>query len=120
MLKKREKILNKIICTKENIFTLLKDFYDPSIWRFICVNAQNTQNGFEVGYFFSKYGAFDEVSVFVFEISKDDQIGSIASFIPSAIMSEREIVDLFGIKIGEVEGGLYLDEDSQKTPLRRD
>jgi hypothetical protein len=33
-------------------------------------------------------------------------------------MSEMEVVDLFGLKINNVNKGLYLDETSTKTPLR--
>ena len=37
--------------------------------------------------------------------------------VPSAIISQRELVDMFDIEIEGSEKGLYLDEDSMQAPL---
>jgi NADH:ubiquinone oxidoreductase subunit C len=55
--------------------------------------------------------------VFFTDVKDSDTIPSITSIIPSAIVSQREIVDMFGIKVEDSESGFYLDEDSLQKPL---
>ena len=44
-------------------------------------------------------------------------IPSVVDIIPSAIISQREAVDMFGIEIEDSPKGLYLDKDSKQMPL---
>jgi NADH:ubiquinone oxidoreductase subunit C len=59
----------------------------------------------------------DEIVIFYDEIDYTQIIPSIVEIIPSAIISQRELVDMFGVSIEGSEKGLYLDEDSLQMPL---
>ncbi len=47
----------------------------------------------------------------------EDTIPSLVDILPSAIISQRELVDMFGLKVEDSSKGLYLDEDSLSAPL---
>lgn len=102
--------------------TLLEDlgaFYQPEQWHFLTLNGIDLGDGtLELQWIFSKYGVKDEVVLFYTLCSYDAMVPSVTPLIPSASMGEREVVDLFGIRIAGAKPGLYLDEDSQPTPLR--
>ncbi|WP_331775354.1 NADH-quinone oxidoreductase subunit C [Sulfurospirillum sp. 1612] len=98
----------------------IQDFYDPKIWHFVCLNADDIKGRCKLQWIFSKYLSDSEYQIFTTTISYDTIVPSIMDIIPSAIMSEREVVDLFGIDIQGIDKGLYLDESSQKYPLRGD
>lgn len=110
-------IKNKI--SLENIVEEIRKFYDYKIWHFLTLNGVALEeNKLEVQWIFSKYEALDEIVVFYVEINYEDKIPSIVDFLPSAIMSQRELVDMFGIEVEDSEKGLYLDADSTQAPLR--
>lgn len=110
--------MKKIQSSLENIVNDLKAFYDVKIWSFLTLNGVKIdEESTEIQWIFSKYFAVDEVVVFYIEVKQDDLIPSIVDFIPSAIISQREIVDMFGIIVENSEKGLYLDEDSEQMPL---
>ena len=95
------------------------DFYDPKVWNFLTVNAIDLgEGGIELQWIFAKYGAKDEIVCFYAVSDYETEVPSLVPLIPSAFMGEREIVDLFGLKVEGAEPGLYLDEDSLQTPLR--
>ena len=95
-------------------------FYDPYIWHFVTLNGTHTQSGCQLQWIFSKYNSADEYVVFEAIVSYDAIIPTIKDIIPSAIMSEMEVVDLFGLNIENTAQGLYLDETSIKHPLKGD
>jgi len=66
---------------------------------------------------FSRYESLDDVVIYYAEIERGEVVPSIVDIVPSAIISQREIVDLFGVKIEGSAKGLYLDEDSLQMPL---
>ena len=102
--------------------TLMKDlgaFYEPHTWHFLTLNGIDLGDGkIELQWIFSKYGARDEVVIYYAISDFETPAPSIVSLIPSSIMGEREVVDMFGLTIEGAEKGLYLDEDSLSMPLR--
>lgn len=102
--------------------TLLNDigaFYIPKEWHFLSVNGIDLGEGkIELQWIFSKYGVKDEVVIYYALSDYETPVPSIVPLIPSSIMGEREIVDMFGLTVEGAERGLYLDEDSLPHPLR--
>jgi NADH:ubiquinone oxidoreductase subunit C len=110
--------MQKIEVTLENVREKILEFYDEKKWHFITLNGVALEeNRVEVQWMFSKYEALDEVIIFYAEIEYKDIVPSIVDIIPSAIISQREIVDMFGVKVEGSLKGLYLDEDSLQMPL---
>lgn len=96
----------------------IKDFYEPREWHFLTLNGVALgQETLEVQWIFSRYEALDDVVIYFSKISYDTLIPSIVDIIPSAIISQRELVDMFGVEVEGSEKGLYLDEDSMQKPL---
>jgi NADH:ubiquinone oxidoreductase subunit C len=111
--------MTKIETNLEHFLHDIETFYDYTAWFFTTVNCvELDSDSVEIQYIFSKYRTIDETVVYFMSIPYDAIVPSISSLIPSAIMSEREIVDLFGISIEGIEKGLYLDSDSEQTPLK--
>jgi NADH:ubiquinone oxidoreductase subunit C len=111
--------MKKIESTLENIKEDIKDFYDYKVWHFITLNGVALEDDMlEVQWIFSKYDAMDESVIYFVKISYDDLVPSVEDIIPSSIISQRELVDMFGINIEDSQKGLYLDEDSMQMPLR--
>lgn len=94
-------------------------FYEPHQWHFLSVNGIDLGEGkIELQWIFSKYGVKDEIVIYYAISDYETPVPSLVSMIPSSIMGEREIVDMFGLKVEGAERGLYLDEDSLQHPLR--
>lgn len=104
----------------ENLKDSIKEFYDPRTWHFVTLNASDIGGICKLQWIFTKYETKEELKVFECDVPFDSTIPSVADIIPSAIMSEMEVVDLFGLKIDDVKSGLYLDETSVQTPLKED
>lgn len=110
--------MQKIQVQVSEIVEKIREFYEPSKWHFLTLNGVDLgENTLEVQWIFSKYEALDEVILFYSEIAYTQEIPSIVDLIPSAIISQREMVDMFGVKIKGSPKGLYLDEDSMQSPL---
>lgn len=110
--------MKKIETTLQNVVEDIKDFYDEKMWQFLTLNGVKLdESTTEIQWIFSKYNTLNEVIVFFAPVTNDDIIPSITDIIPSAIISQREIIDMFGIKVADSTGGLYLDEDSPHAPL---
>lgn len=113
--------MTKIETALDSLIRDIGMFYKADAWHFITVNGIDLGEGkIELQWIFSRYGVKDEVVVYYLISDYETPIPSIVGLIPSAIMGEREIVDLFGLKIDNIEHGLYLDEDSLPHPLRRE
>ncbi len=98
----------------------IKNFYDPSKYHFITINAIDFGNGkVNLKYFFSKYDTMEEPIAFSLDVTYEDTIPTITDIIPSAWISEAELADLFGLKIEGAQKGLFLEPDSPPAPLRR-
>lgn len=110
--------MKKIKVTLDSIRDEIKEFYDYKTWHFLTLNGVALEdNKMEVQWIFSKYEAMDEIVIYFAEIKYTDIIPSIEDIIPSAIISQRELVDMFGVEVEGSKKGLYLDEDSKSAPL---
>lgn len=111
--------MRKIETTFETLLADIEAFYDPKQWHFLSVNGVDLGEGkIELQWIFSKYGVMDEIVIYFTLSDYETPVPSVVSLIPSAIMGEREIVDMFGLKVDGAERGLYLDKDSSQHPLR--
>ena len=110
--------MQKIKVSIDSIKDKIQEFYHEKIWHFLTINGVLLEeNKIEVQWIFSKYEAMDEIIIFYTQINHNDIVPSIVDIIPSAIISQRELVDMFGIDIENSPKGLYLDEDSEQMPL---
>ncbi len=110
--------MKKVEVTLQNVKEKIAEFYDERLWHFITLNGVALEEQkTEVQWMFSKYEALDDVVVYFAEINQDDVVPSIVDIIPSAIISQRELVDMFGIEVEDSSKGLYLDKDSLSMPL---
>ena len=108
----------KIKVNLENVVDKIKEFYDEKVWHFITLNGVALEDEkIEVQWMFSKYESLDDVVVYYAEINQEDIVPSLVDIIPSAIISQRELVDMFGIEVDGSSKGLYLDKDSLQMPL---
>lgn len=112
-------MINQIEITLETIKTTIKSFYDYKSHHLVCINATDIgENIVKLQWIFSVYNKKDEWTIFVCNVSYGTCIPSITQIVPAAIMSEMEIVDLFGLDVENTKKGLYLDERSPDAPLR--
>ena len=113
--------MTKIETTLENLLQDIGGFYAPERYHFLTVNGIDVgERKIELQWIFAHYGVKDDITIFFTIIPYDAPVPSVRSLIPSAYLSEMEIVDLFGLKIEGAQKGLYLDHDSMPTPLRRE
>lgn len=109
-----EKIKTKLEYIKHDI----EKFYDKKVWHFLTLNGvQIDARTTEIQWIFTKYGEIDYTKIFYVYVTKDDIVPCVASILPSALISQMEIVDMFGVEIQNTSKGLYLDEDSLDKPL---
>lgn len=102
----------------DKVYEEIERFYKPREWHFLTLNGVALdEETLEVQWIFSRYEALDDVVIYFSHISYDTLIPSIVDIIPSAIISQRELVDMFGVDVEGSEKGLYLDEDSMQKPL---
>ncbi len=110
--------MKKVEVTLKNVVNVIREFYKPTKHHFLTLNGLAIdENTTEIQWIFSKYNSQDHITVFYTNVKEDDLIPSITQIIPSAIISQREIVDMFGLKVEDSQSGLYLDEDSLQKPL---
>ncbi|MFY9141718.1 NADH-quinone oxidoreductase subunit C [Sulfuricurvum sp.] len=111
--------MTKLATTLPNLIADIGAFYKPKKWHFLTVNGIDLGEGkIELQWIFSKYGTKDEVVIYYALSDYETPVPSVVALIPSAFMGEREIVDMFGLKVEGAARGLYLDEDSLQHPLR--
>lgn len=112
--------MKKIETSLESVVEDITKFYDARVWEFITINGVKIDEKYtQIQWIFSKYFSKDTIVIFYTDIEDTKTIPSINHLIPSAIISQREIVDMFGIKVENSAKGLYLDEDSISMPLSR-
>ena len=113
--------MTKIETTLATLTRDIEAFYLPREWHFLSINGIDLGEGkIELQWIFSKYGVQDEVVIYYALSDYETPVPSLVSLIPSAFMGEREVVDMFGLRVEGAERGLYLDSDSQPHPLRRE
>lgn len=110
--------MQKIEVSLDTLRESIEKFYKPKESHFLTMNGVAIdEEQTEIQWIFSKYGEKDSIVMFYTLVNQDVLIPTIADIIPSAIISQREIVDMFGIEVEGSEKGLYLDEDSLQKPL---
>jgi NADH:ubiquinone oxidoreductase subunit C len=110
--------INKIEIKLEELYETIKGFYDSKKHHFLTLNGVAlSEEEIEIQWIFSQYEAQNQITLFYACVNNDEVIPSLVSLIPSAIISQREIVDMFDISIEDTQKGLYLDQDSLKAPL---
>ena len=110
--------MKKIETNLEKIINDIAAFYDEKVWLFVTLNGVKIdETHTQIQWIFSRYFAKDDIIIYYSNIEDSMTIPSITHIIPSAIISQREIVDMFGIKVEDTQKGLYLDEDSITMPL---
>ena len=110
-------MINKISTQLSAVKDDIEKFYDKKTWHFLTLNGVKIdETTTQIQWLFTKYGD-DDITMFYVDIKQDDIIPSLTDILPSAIISQREIVDMFGIEIEGSIKGLYLDEDSEQMPL---
>ena len=110
--------MNKKEITLDNLHNRINEFYDKTQYHFLTLNGVALdENTIEVQWIFTQYDNENEIIVFFAKVDQNDIIPSIVDLIPSAIISQRELVDMFGLSVEDTEKGLYLDEDSLQKPL---
>ena len=110
--------MTKIEVTLQSLKEKIADFYDEKIWHFITLNGVALEEEkTEVQWIFSRYETLDDIVIYFSVIKQNEVVPSIVDIIPSASISQRELVDMFGIEVENSSSGLYLDEDSLSMPL---
>ena len=110
--------MKKIETSLENVRETIKEFYKEREWHFLTLNGVALDDEkLEVQWIFSRYESQDDIIIYNCIISYRDIVPSVVDIIPSAIISQRELVDMFGIEVEGSDKGLYLDEDSMQAPL---
>ncbi|NOQ29589.1 MAG: NADH dehydrogenase FAD-containing subunit [Helicobacteraceae bacterium] len=110
--------MNKIEVTLQNVVEKITKFYDPTTTHFLTLNGVAIdETKTEIQWIFADYMKLNDNTVFYVVVDQEDVVPSIVEVIPSAIMSQREVVDMFGIEVQNSAKGLYLDEDSLQKPL---
>lgn len=113
--------MQKINTTLEHVYNDIQEFYDPRAWHFLTLNGIDAgEKGVILQWIFSQYGQKDMILIFELTCSYESRVPSMVTLIPSAFLSEREVVDMFGLHVEGATPGLYLDKDSKPSPLRRD
>lgn len=110
--------MQKIKLEITDIYEEIEKFYEPKKWHFVTLNALAINDKeVELQWIFSAYKDA-QLIVFFATCGYETNVASIESLIPSATIAQKEVVDMFGIKIEQTPKGLYLDDDSLAHPLR--
>jgi Ni,Fe-hydrogenase III component G len=111
-------MIKKQQSTLQTIVQDIEQFYDEKKHHFLTLNGVKIDDEtIEVQWIFCKYGQTDTTMIFFVLVQKDEVVPSITHILPSAIISQRELVDMFGLEVENSQKGLYLDEDSLQAPL---
>ena len=111
-------MINRKQTSLETVVEDIKKFYHKEQHHFLTLNGLKIdEETTQVQWIFSTYGEVDEITMFYVDVKQYEVIPSVVEILPSAIISQREIVDMFGLDVEGSTKGLYLDEDSEQMPL---
>jgi len=111
-------MINRKQTSLETVVEDIKNFYKKEQDHFLTLNGVKIdEETTQIQWIFSKYAKRDQITMFYVDVKQYEIIPSIIEILPSAIISQREIVDMFGLDVEGSSKGLYLDEDSQQMPL---
>lgn len=111
--------MEKIEITLERVRAEVEALNDPKKWRFITVNAVDTGENYEVQWVFSAIGQNLPVKMLFCAAPYDAIVPSVADLIPSARYGEAEMLDLLGVQFENAQGGIFLEPDAPRAPLRK-
>ncbi len=111
--------MEKIEVALNEIEAKVAELYSPDKWILNMVNALDLGDKLEIQWFFSSYLEKNKIICFYAYAGYDEEIPSIASIIPSAWVSENECRDLAGAMIKNTKKGLFLEDDMDFIPLRK-
>jgi ech hydrogenase subunit D len=111
--------MKRIHTSIESVKTDILNFYKADKHHFIVMNAVILEEKIEIQWFFADYEAPGEVTVFFALVNPTDELPSIKEIIPSAWVSEAELVDLLDLNIENTNKGFVLETDSETAPLRK-
>ncbi|GHV06016.1 hypothetical protein AGMMS50229_10080 [Campylobacterota bacterium] len=111
--------MNKIETTIAAVIGDISAFYDPAKWRLITVNALEVGEGFEIQWIFAETCRKAPLKILAAHAAFDETVPSCAAIAPSASFAEAELFDLLGVRFEGAKGGMFLEPDDAKTPLRR-
>ena len=111
--------MDKIETTIATVIGDITAFYNSEEWRLITVNALEANEGFEIQWIFARVGCRAPLKILFAPAKYDQLIPSCAALIPSASFAEAELFDLLGVRFEGAKGGMFLEPDDAKTPLRR-
>jgi len=111
-------MINRKQTSLETVVEDIKNFYLKEKHHFLTLNGLKLdEETTQIQWIFSTYGQTDDITMFYVDVKQYEVIPSVVEILPSAIISQREIVDMFGIDVEGSAKGLYLDEDSEQMPL---
>jgi Ni,Fe-hydrogenase III component G len=96
----------------------IKEFYDPAIWHFVCINGLFEEGELEIQWSFTKLGAKDEWRVLYAKAPADDILPSVSDMLPTARLYEGELKDLMGANFEGSVKGMFIEVDGLENPLR--
>jgi len=102
----------------EDIRAKITEFYDSSIWHFVCINGLFENDELEIQWSFTKIGAKDEWKVFYAKVPENYLLPSLSDILPTAKMYEGELRDLLGANFEGSVKGMFIEVDGLENPLR--
>ncbi len=102
----------------EEIKTKITEFYNPTVWHFVCINGLFENNELEIQWSFTKLGVKDEWKVFYAKAAGDAVLPSVADILPTARMYEGELRDLLDANFENSVKGMFIEVDGLEAPLR--
>lgn len=111
--------MEKIEITLERVRAEVEALNDPKKWRFTTVNAVDTGAGYEVQWIFAAIGQNLPVKMLFCAVDYNTVVPSVADLIPAAHYGEAEMLDLLGVKFENAQGGIFLEPDTPRAPLRK-
>ena len=101
--------------TKDNLLSESKKLYETGA-RFVIATCVDIGDKFEMIYHFDKELKLTNLRL---QFGYDEEIPSISTVFPAALLIESEVTDHFGAKIKGIAPGLILAKDSPKMPMRK-
>lgn len=102
-----------------DVVSQIETFYQPRQWHFVTMNAIDTGENLLIQWLFNSYEEKDVTVAFTAPAGYDEPIPSVNHLIPSAWIAEAEMKDLLGANVEGTPSGLFLEEDSNPAPLRK-
>lgn len=96
----------------------IEEFYDSSIWHFVCINGLFEEGELEIQWCFTKLDSKEEWKVFYAKAPADSSLPSVADILPTARMYEGELRDLLDANFENSVKGLFIELDGIEAPLR--